>query len=89
VALVATTVPIAVRQFARSECLPALLEAETGLETKRVEAAQLLCQEFVVPPNGDEAAEKGSDEHRELNHKLMKARRRLLDLGWPGKRSPR
>jgi hypothetical protein len=28
-------------------------------------------------------AEKGSDEHRELNHLLMKARRRLLDLGWP------
>jgi hypothetical protein len=30
-----------------------------------------------------DAAEKGSDEHRELNHKLIRARRRLLDLGWP------
>jgi hypothetical protein len=29
-----------------------------------------------------DAAEKGSDEHRELNHKLMKARRRLLDVEW-------
>lgn len=28
-------------------------------------------------------AEKGSAEHRELNHLLMKARRRLLHLGWP------
>jgi hypothetical protein len=27
-------------------------------------------------------AEKGSSQHRELNHKLMKARRRLLDIEW-------
>jgi hypothetical protein len=35
-----------------------------------------------------DAAEKGSDEHRELNHKLMQARRRLLDVEW-GKRDGR
>jgi hypothetical protein len=33
-------------------------------------------------------AEKGSAEHRELNHQLMKARRRLLDVEW-GKRHRR
>jgi hypothetical protein len=29
----------------------------------------------------DEAA-KGSAEHRELNHQLIKARRRLLEIEW-------
>jgi hypothetical protein len=29
-----------------------------------------------------DAAEKGSAEHRELNHKLIGARRRLYDVGW-------
>lgn len=33
-------------------------------------------------------AEKGSDEHRELNHLLIRARRRLLDTEW-GKRRRR
>jgi hypothetical protein len=27
-------------------------------------------------------AEKGSAEHRELNHRLMKARRRLYEVEW-------
>jgi hypothetical protein len=35
-----------------------------------------------------DAAEEGSAEHRELNHRLMKARRRLLDIEW-GKRDRR
>jgi hypothetical protein len=35
----------------------------------------------------DEAG-KGSAEHRELNHKLMKARRRLYEVEW-GKRDRR
>jgi hypothetical protein len=29
-----------------------------------------------------DAAEKGSAEHRELNHLLIKARRRLYDVEW-------
>ena len=29
-----------------------------------------------------DAAEKGSEEHRELNHRLMKARRRLYEIEW-------
>jgi hypothetical protein len=29
-----------------------------------------------------DAAKKGSAEHRELSHRLMKARRRLLDVEW-------
>jgi len=29
-----------------------------------------------------DAAEKGSAEHRELNHQLIKARRRLMDVEW-------
>jgi hypothetical protein len=29
-----------------------------------------------------DAAEKGSAEHRELNDKLMKARRRLYEIEW-------
>jgi hypothetical protein len=32
-----------------------------------------------------DAAEKGSSEHRELNHQLIKARRRLYEVEW-GKR---
>jgi hypothetical protein len=35
-----------------------------------------------------DAAEKGSAEHRELNHRLTNARRRLLDVEW-GKRDRR
>jgi hypothetical protein len=35
----------------------------------------------------DEAV-KGSAEHRELNLRLMKARRRLYEVGW-GRREPR
>jgi hypothetical protein len=31
-------------------------------------------------------AEKGSAEHRELNHRLMKARRRLYKTEWGGSR---
>jgi hypothetical protein len=30
-------------------------------------------------------AEKGSAEHRELNHRLMKARRRLYEVEWGGR----
>jgi hypothetical protein len=33
-------------------------------------------------------AEPGSAEHRELNHLLVKARRRLYEIEW-GKRQPR
>jgi hypothetical protein len=33
-------------------------------------------------------AEKGSPEHRELNHRLMKARRRLYEVEW-GRRERR
>jgi hypothetical protein len=33
-------------------------------------------------------AEPGSAEHRELNHKLVKARRRLYEIEW-GKRDRR
>jgi hypothetical protein len=33
-------------------------------------------------------AETGSAEHRELNHKLMKARRRLYEIEW-GRRERR
>jgi hypothetical protein len=33
-------------------------------------------------------ADKGSVEHRELNHKLMKARRRLYEIEW-GRRDRR
>jgi hypothetical protein len=33
-------------------------------------------------------AETGSSEHRELNHRLIKARRRLYELEW-GKRHRR
>jgi hypothetical protein len=29
-----------------------------------------------------DAAEKGSADHRELNHKLMKARRRRYEIEW-------
>jgi hypothetical protein len=35
-----------------------------------------------------DAAEKGSAEHRELNHALIRARRRLYEIGW-GKRDRR
>jgi hypothetical protein len=35
-----------------------------------------------------DAAEKGSAEHRELNHQLIKARRRLYEVEW-GKRGRR
>jgi hypothetical protein len=33
-------------------------------------------------------AEKGSAEHRELNHRLMRARRRLYEVEW-GRRERR
>jgi hypothetical protein len=35
-----------------------------------------------------DAAERGSSEHRELNHELIKARRRLYEVEW-GKREGR
>lgn len=34
-------------------------------------------------------AEKGSPEHRELNHRLMKARRRLYEIEWGKRRHSR
>jgi hypothetical protein len=35
-----------------------------------------------------DAADKGSAEHRELNHELIKARRRLYEIQW-GRRDRR
>jgi hypothetical protein len=35
-----------------------------------------------------DAAENGSPEHRELNHQLIKARRRLYEIEW-GRRDQR
>lgn len=34
-----------------------------------------------------DAAEKGSEEHRELNHRLIKARRRLYGVGFRERRT--